>query len=49
MKIHGMDATITEVNDENRIKDEQLFEYSGRNYNLEQKIEAKYIEHSKDM
>ena len=44
-----MDATLTEISDENRVKDEQLFEYSGRNYNLEQKIEAKYREHAKEM
>jgi hypothetical protein len=34
MKVHEIDAALTEVNDENRIKDEQLFEYSGKNYNL---------------
>ena len=41
MKIHEMDASLNELQDEMKVKQEQLFELSGKNYSLQQKLEAK--------
>jgi hypothetical protein len=49
MKIHEMDTVLNEMSDETKVKEEQLFEYSGKNYSLEHKMEAKYKEYLQEM
>jgi len=40
MKILELESSLAEIADEVKDKEEQLFEYSGKNFSLEQKIEA---------
>jgi predicted nucleic acid-binding Zn-ribbon protein len=40
MKILELESTLNDITDEAKNKEEQLFEYSGKNFSLEQKIEA---------
>ena len=40
MKILELESTLNDITDEVKNKEEQLFEYSGKNFSLEQKIEA---------
>ncbi len=44
-----MDSNLNEANDETKLKEEQLFDFSGKNYNLEMKLEAKHQEHLQEM
>jgi hypothetical protein len=49
MKVNEMDSNLNEANDETKLKEEQLFDFSGKNYNLEMKLEARQQEHLQEM
>lgn len=38
LKINHMDSNLNEITDETKLKEEQLFDFSGKNYNLEMKL-----------
>ena len=49
MRIHEMDSNLNEINDQTKLKEQQLFDFSGKNYNLERKLEYKQQEHLQEM